>query len=152
MTELEKYIQYLETKGVSLVGIHWVSGKPEIVKDCRSKMKKLFMNYASMEREDHLTRICSKKGCLNPLHYQITKTPRYRSMSETDILDMEEIAGLIEIRKLTELGFESYLAYFNHDNPLPVERNIFYYACNIALKNNRKRLLPMTILMGEKND
>lgn len=147
-TELMNLIEKLEKIGVNTNGIHWLLA-PGLHKGTAERaLAKFFRKCGATKAGYKLERYCSSKRCYNPVHYHLVLDEG--EPTEESLAEIEDLAMVIDLDDLQEMGFARYFLYFNQDNPLPAKKMDFYIACNRKLRKHKKPPLGEEVLGDEE--
>lgn len=143
---LKNYVENLKLMGVNLDAFHWRAPNKIAFEKGYKMLIKLEQDFGLLNDNNRLVNECKQKLCLNPLHYIVKEKPkRILNINKTEV---DELATMIDLGSLEDLGFENYLESFNMGNPLPARAVDFFAACNRQLGKARKPLLDESILDG----
>lgn len=141
-----EYIEFVKGLGVNTGSIHWNAYQTGKWRDIKRRLMRLYEKCACLDPGEELHRTCSTRYCCNPLHYSVVRVENLEKVDSVNFLEVEELATMIDCGLLRKMGFVKYFKMFNTGNPLPADINDFYTACNLVLKKNRKRLLPVSVI------
>lgn len=154
-TAVQNYIQKMDELGVILKGTHWVlpeeKDKKNAPRNILTKVTRLYLEMGVLSKDKQLIKMCDCFGCYNPFHYSPIHKFEKEVRTETDWLEVEDLASLIDLNELADKGFWGYLAKFNYKNPLPAKSRDFYDACNICLVKKKLERIPYATLMMKKD-
>jgi hypothetical protein len=144
---LWKYLRILTNHGYSFYDRHWVREDDTYAHYIKTCLKDLFRYSEGLDFSPKLVKLCDAEGCMNPMHYRVAD---YGDFYKPNALEVSELTGLLESKKVLGLDVFLYYDMFNEGNPLPAGMVDFFYAYNQVRMKFGKKPIPKSVLKCEE--